>query len=164
MPRDRKPTEAAEMAPSRLPHSIYVDERKQLATFEQANYERYEKTILTLSSAFLAFSVSFLGLFKPAASTPPEVRPILGLPVLVLAWLAFAGSVTVMLVCFIVNSLAMRGDIHKLEAAVQDDVAALKALNVFAVLGYVLYFLGGTGFISGLALLILFCALNVGRL
>ena len=163
MPRARKATEVTGAEPRHLPHAIYVDERKQLATFEQANYERYEKTVLTLSSAFLAFSVSFLGLFRPVATTQPNVPPITALPILILAWLAFAGSVTVMLSCFIVNSLAMRRDIHKLEAAVNKDVASLNARNVFAILGYVLYFFAGTGFISGLALLVIFCALNVGR-
>ena len=52
------------MKKKKLPYRIYDGEREMLSKMESTNYENYEKTMLTLSAAFLAFSLTFLGLFK----------------------------------------------------------------------------------------------------
>ena len=49
-------------APVRRPLSRdeYLAERKELYKYQQENWANFEKTLLTLSSGFLAFSMSFL--------------------------------------------------------------------------------------------------------
>ncbi len=138
----------------------YVKEREVLSKYEQANYDSYEKTILTLSGAFLAFSVSFLGLIKKTAS-PQVTPPTLMYPnVLVSCWVSFASSILLMLLSFLVNALAFRAEVAKIEDAV-DSVAELERKNIWIGVGSALYVFAGTAFMAGLILLLVFCASNI---
>jgi hypothetical protein len=141
-------------------HDDYVKERAHLSQCEQANYASYEKTILTLSAAFLAFSVSFLGLIKKTVATP--VNPVvLALPgVLISSWILFASSILMMLLCFLISSLAFRKEVATIEDAV-DDVTALNRKNIWTGIVYVLYILSGASFGGGIILLLVFCARNL---
>ena len=73
-----------------------MQERELLAKNEQTNFENYEKTILTLSAAFLAFSVSFLGLLPKRESLPLH---IISTDFLIWSWFLFALSVASILQC-----------------------------------------------------------------
>jgi hypothetical protein len=81
------------MAKSGMPYDDYVKERELLSKMESTGYENYEKTILTLSASFLAFSVSFLGLFKSRFEAGSGYLAFNNLPILMLSWISFAVSV-----------------------------------------------------------------------
>ena len=141
-------------------HDDYVKEREHLSKCEQANYDSYEKTILTLSGAFLAFSVSFLGLVMKTTA-PPAAPVVLTSPaILICSWVSFALSIVIMLLCFLINALAFRKEVATIEDAV-DDVHALNTKNIWTAIGYTLYILSGLSFCLGLALLLIFCGRNV---
>ena len=148
------------MAQKVFTHEDYVKERESLSKYEQANYDSYEKTILTLAAAFLAFSVSFLGLIKktPAPGVPPIALTSPNL--LVFSWISFASSILCMLVCFLINALAFRAETVKIESALE-NVAALESNNPCSRIGFVLYFASGIAFLLGLTLLLIFCARNI---
>ncbi len=67
----------------------YRKERELLVNLEQNVYDGYEKTILTLSASFLAFSVSFLGIMKSKVNPGHTPVPILATIVLYRAWISF---------------------------------------------------------------------------
>jgi hypothetical protein len=140
-----------------LPYETYVDERKLLAEIEQQNYDNYEKTILTLSASFLAFSISFLGLFRDEI-TAGYIFKSQGL--LIGTWISFAVSVISMLVVFLVGALSVQKEIVKIENALE-DVTALEERNGWIFVSDLLYFISGIAFISGIVFLLLFCSKNI---
>jgi hypothetical protein len=145
-----------------LDYDTYKAERELLAQLEQSNYENYEKTILTLSSAFLAFSLTFLSL--TSNHSPGQLpNPPLSISILFSSWLCFGLSVIAILVDFLVGALAMRRDVQILERALKESVAA-RIPNPWVKIVYLLYFVGGVLFMIGVVLLITFCVLNVDRL
>ena len=93
----------------KMPRTVYLEERQHLAKYEQTNYENYEKTILTLSSAFLAFSISFLSLFDKSSDINNSVFPIVVTTAFLFSsWIMFAFSVL-----SILDSLPLESRQHK---------------------------------------------------
>jgi hypothetical protein len=116
-----KPSKGMPQPPQSLDYPIYVQERELLTKNEQANFENCEKSILTLSAAFLAFSVSFLGLLPKRESSPLH---LISTEFLIWSWFLFALSVACILICFLVNAVALRSDVRRIERALK-DIAAL---------------------------------------
>jgi hypothetical protein len=145
--------------PEPLEYEVYVRERENLYKYQQSNWASYEKTIVTLSAAFLAFSVSFLGLVKkePILGAPPETIKFLAL--LITSWVLFAASVLLILLSFPANAGAFDVETRKIEDALSDG-SALDRRNKWTRLGYTIYALAGTSFIAGIVLLLVFCAHN----
>jgi hypothetical protein len=108
----------------------------------------------------LAFSVSFLGLIRKTAGTPGTPAVLITPTVLIYSWVAFASSIVMMLLCFLINALAFRKEIATIEDAVE-DVRALERINIWTGIGYTLYILSGVSFGLGLVLLLIFCARNI---
>jgi hypothetical protein len=148
------------MSKQKMDYDDYVKEREQLSKYEQANYDNYEKTILTLSAAFLAFSVSFLGLVRKRMESGAELLALTSPKILVWSWAFFASSVLFMLICFLVSALGFRHETTRLEMALE-DVNALEGKNNWHALVYVLYAMSGMAFITGIVLLLTFCAYNI---
>jgi hypothetical protein len=160
MPKARTSKASKPAASGKFTYDDYVKERDSLIKFEQATYDGYEKTILTLSSAFLAFSVSFLGLLQKSGKVPPT--PLVAPGVLFWSWMFFASAVFIMLANFLVNAMGLR-------AAVGDvwntyDSQSTHAATKWTFLGFSLYFLSGISFLAGVIALIRFCAANLWTL
>lgn len=147
------------MSKEKLPYDTYVKERELLSKMESTNYENYEKTMMTLSASFLAFSVSFLGLFK--SNTGSQV--LIQQNILTLSWILFAVSVVSILVGFLVGALAIRSEVKRLEEALE-NIQALEGKNYWTMTQYILYGVAGVAFIAGLYFLLLFCSMNIGLL
>jgi uncharacterized membrane protein len=150
------------MTKKKMDYDDYVKEREQLSRYEHANYDSYEKTLLTLSAAFLAFSVSFLALLKRKTESGMDSLVLASPELLVCSWVSFASSVFLMVLCFLISTLALRKETAKLEKALE-DVQALEEKNLWTSLVYLSYILSGIGFISGIVFLLIFCAKNIQR-
>jgi len=138
----------------------YMKERELLSKYEQANYDSYEKTILTLASAFLVFSVSFLGIIRKKADSGVPLPPLASLDFLIGAWLSFAASVFFILLCFISNAVALRTAVADIEPLIENKKATTRAAK-WNIISYVLYGLSGLAFVAGIILLLSFCAKNI---
>jgi hypothetical protein len=145
-----------------IKYDDYVRERDSLSKFEQAAYDGYEKTILTLASAFLAFSLSFLGLIRGKGVQPGAQASLIAVGLLKLSWISFAVSVVVMLCNFMVNALGLRASVKDLEDALEKKQA--NSAQKWTRAGFFLYFLAGLAFTVGIVVLIRFCVCNVQRL
>jgi ABC-type siderophore export system fused ATPase/permease subunit len=143
------------MSKKKMPYPDYQREREFLSKIEQSNYKNYEKTILTLSSAFLAFSISFLRLLKNNGAPLDLSFGFL----LVLSWIAFGVSVISILINFLTSALALRKEVSKLEEALEDK-EALQGSNIWTSMVYFLYAIAGYMFILGLVMLIIFSMVN----
>lgn len=141
----------------------YVREREHLSKYENDNYENYEKTILTLASAFLAFSVSFLALLRNQSAAGSLLPTLTAHAFLIWSWISFAISVVITLLSFLMNALALRFEVTKLEEALE-DTSALEGRNPWDLIAYLLYVISGIAFGVGLVLLLTFSTLNIVRL
>ena len=141
----------------------YIREREHLSKYENDNYENYQKTILTLSSAFLAFSVSFVALLRNQSAGGVPLPTLTAHAFLVWSWISFAISVGVTLLSFLVNAMALRLEVAKLEEALE-TTSALEGRNPWDLIGYLLYVTSGIAFGIGLVLLLTFSTLNIVRL
>jgi hypothetical protein len=147
------------MRKKKLSYDTYVKEREMLSKMESTNYENYEKTMMTLAASFLAFSVSFLGLFKSSNGSQVLVNQ----KFLTFSWILFAVSVVSILVGFLVGALALRAEVKLIEDALE-DIKALDGKNYWTLAQYILYIAAGLSFIAGICFLILFCSMNIGLL
>lgn len=148
------------MKKKKLPYDTYVKEREMLSKMESTNYENYEKTMMTLAASFLAFSVSFLGLFK---SSNASQQVLIDQRFLTLSWILFAISVVSILVGFLVGALAIRAEVNLIEEALE-DIRALDGKNHWTSTQYILYVASGLSFVAGIYFLLLFCSMNIGLL
>lgn len=144
---------------ARLDHETYLREREHLSRFEAQTWEAYERTILTLSSAFLAFSVSFLALIKPSGPDQAASLPLASPALLFGSWLLFGASVLVMLSTFLLNAASIRFEVDTLELALEDQ-RQLSRVNSWDKAAMTCYFTSGLAFVGGLALLLSFAYLN----
>ena len=145
--------------PSGIDRKLYLDERKELYKYQQANYDSFEKTLVTLSGSFLAFSIGSLGFLgkgqPPAASV---VAPGSGV-FLVASWVAFSSSLVALVLCSFVNVRAYTVEIVKLEDALK-DATALERPNRWRVCSLGLYWVSTVAFLVGLLSLLVFCKRN----
>ncbi len=146
------------MKRKKLSYDTYQGEREMLSKMESTNYENYEKTILTLAASFLAFSLTFLGLFK---SSEPQI--LVNQFLLVTSWILFSTSVIVTLLGFLVGAFSLRFEVKILEQALE-DIGSLDKRNIWTTINYIFYIVSGTAFVAGVVFLILFCQSNLGLL
>ena len=95
---------------SKLTHQEYLDERQLLYGNQQSNYVNFEKTILTLGSALLAFSIAFLRLLPP--DTGIEAKSYL-----IASWVCFGAAIVSILLSFVVSGIAFNSEIKAIETA-----------------------------------------------
>jgi hypothetical protein len=141
----------------KLSYEDYVKERDSLVKFEQATYDGYEKTILTLSASFLAFSVSFLGLLQKGAKVSSTV--LISPKILFWSWIFFGSGVFIMLCNFLVNAVSLRAAVRDVWNAYETQPTQLA--KKWTSLSFTLYFLSGLSFVMGVIALIRFCVLNL---
>lgn len=135
----------------------YVEERAMLAEMEQDHYKGYEKTITTLAAGFLAFSLSFLGLFDK------EGRPSLNDTLLLYwSWSLFGVSVVSVLVNYLVGGVEIRQQIHRAARVFEGE--EVSDSSPLTAIGFTLYACAGAAFVGGIVLLMLFCGHNLAVL
>lgn len=100
----------------------YLEFRKYLMEREHQGYENFDKTVLTLTSTALAFSLT-LGTFLGASRTRIEL--------LAVAWGAFAFGIACSLVSLILSPAAYRRQIEILDLDYSGDPEALQRQNSF---------------------------------
>ena len=139
----------------------YSKERDLLIDLERANYDGYEKAILTLSAAFLAFSVSFLALLKNRVTpAPPAVPiPIFATRILFYSWISFGSSVFLTVLNFLPAAIGMRAAL--VDAENRYEKKETYFAGPWTTFTMFLSVLAGIAFVVGLVLLIGFCTLNL---
>ena len=140
----------------------YAKERELLATLQQNSADNYEKTLLTLSSAFLVFSISFLGLLQTKADSVHGAVTLKSIGLLPWSSICFASSQFVTLSSFLTSTFGLQVQIRDAEAAAQGQASYRARKWGYAV--FVLFFVEGIAFIAGVALIIAFCWLNLNNL
>ena len=142
-----------------IDQKLYLDERKELYKYQQANYDSFEKTLLALSGSFLAFSIAFLGfLAKGNGSSRPVLSPG-SAPFLLASWILLAASLVALIFCSFANIRAYTFEIIRLEDA-RKDPTALDRTNHWRSVSLVLYSISTISFLAGLVSLLLFCSRN----
>lgn len=142
-----------------LTYDDYVKERELLSRYEQSAIDSYEKAILTLSSAFLVFSVTFLGIVRNKTSDEP-LPPLGSIDLLICSWIFFAISVFLTLLCFVANAISLRTALADIEPILDNQEPTTKA-HFWNKTTYILHMLSGIAFIIGVISLIMFCVKNI---
>jgi hypothetical protein len=138
----------------------YISERELLYGVEQQNYQSFEKIIITLSSAFLAFSLSFLALFSSKGTAEASTFHFAYISTLVASWILFAVSVVAILVSILLGAIASRYQLFEYEQEMEGIRPSVKS-GVLTKVIFVLYAVSAIGFVAGLITLMIFCARNV---
>ena len=145
--------------PIRLTRQEYLDERRELYKYQQANYDSFETTLVTLSGSFLVFSISFLAFLKSGREAglplmqPGSAKFILG------SWILLAVSLSILVVSFFVNARAYTVEILRVEQAL-GDIRALDAPNPWSTAAMWIYGISTVSFLAGVTSLVWFCRMN----
>jgi hypothetical protein len=136
-----------------------LKEWDNLKRFEQQNYENFEKTILALSSALFAFSVSFLGLYTNRIVSTPGIK-IINFGLLIGSWISFAITIILILLSMLFGGFAFRLEVKKIMKALNNKNEIINANNIWNTIIFRFYIISGIAFILGIILIIIFCASN----
>lgn len=142
--RNRKKVNASKK--QKLSYDIYVKQYQFLTQMVLENQENYEKTILTLSSSFLALSVSLLAFYKN--------NKIENMIFLYYCWGCFFLSILLILMNFKFSEKSLTENIERLELMLIGEKQESKKTNIDVV--EIIYFLAGSLFMIGIVLLMLF--------
>ena len=124
----------------------YSEEYHFLTNAALDNQENFEKTILTLSSSFLALSVSLLCFYK--------VNEIKNSNLLFWSWKSFFSSILLILLNFKFSELSISVDISRIEKIYKGKEPKNK--NIWNYIVECLYIIAGLMFLIGIVLLISF--------
>lgn len=137
-----------------LSRQEYIEERRELSRAQQACYEAFEKTLVTLSGSFFVFSIGLLGYLGKEHTVGRDVTKGVGI-YLIVSWCALTVSLLILMGCFFVNAKSYTIEIDKLEEALT-DFSALARKNVWSIVALCLYAASTVLFFAGVALLALF--------
>lgn len=84
---------------------LYNETRRDLLSRQLSNSERFDGAILTLSTAYLGVSTTFLKSVVPVDSA-------VGLPWLITSWCMFAGAIISTLVSFVTSQAGIDRQLH----------------------------------------------------
>jgi hypothetical protein len=135
---------------------LLAETRADLLKRQLSNAENYDKSILTLSSAALGFSLAFLKDFVPIESATWSRA-------LYVSWYAFAAAIVVTVLSYVASQ---HGITHQLERATdyyqrRSEGALRRTLS--AILTDCLNYASGGLFIIGVVLTTVFVSLNLER-
>ncbi len=136
----------------------YEREREFLSNIEQNHWHNYEKAILTLSTASLAFSLSFLSLIHKIGSN--NTRTFEALQLLVTSWILFGISIFFILFSFVINIVALRKRLNEFELINEGKNDPCES-EKWEYAGYAIYGASGLSFMLGVAMMIAFCYENL---
>jgi hypothetical protein len=140
------------------------DSRKLLEKYREdngkrslSNTENYDRSILTLSSAMLGFSLAFIRDLASVDSV--ECRFLLPL-----SWVTFLLTIVTVLISFRVSESALEEALKNAEKYYRDgDHNALSASNIYVSINQKLNFLSGVLFTLASLLTIIFVSLNFSK-
>jgi len=103
---------------------LLAETRADLLKRQLSNSERYDKAVLSLSTAFLGLSLAFLKHLVP-------IQPAEWLWLLYGSWLALAGAVLVTIISFLVSQRGIDAQLKKAEDYyLRDDQTALNKTGI----------------------------------
>ena len=135
----------------------YVKEREVLSKLEDRVCQSYEKTLVILSSGFLAFSLSFLSLLTKISGKPV---PLKFSWVLFSSWVLFAVCIIFLLAEFVFSAFALRKQTEELEKKLMKN-EDLNSSEKWAKFARWLFLLAGVSFVAGMIALIIFAFVNL---
>jgi len=141
-------------------HNDYLRERDLLSAVERENQSQIEKAILTLSSAFLAFSLSLLG-FLRGSDTGLPLDGVQAPGVLAASWILFGASVLAILGSCALGASAARFQLRELEQRLDQEAESNRS-QICVKCASFLYFVAGGCFALGLLTLVAFGLRNLG--
>jgi hypothetical protein len=144
------------MQKTRLTQQEYLDERRQLSKYQQENYQNYEKTLVTLSGSFIAFSMALLTFLAKDSSPKAAAASVVYSKYVVGSWFAFGSSLLILLGGFFVSIRVFTIEAVLLEEALE-DLGALGKSNWWNTISLWLNGLSAFCFLSGVILLMVFC-------
>ncbi len=132
-------------------HEIYAKTREDLLKRQLSNNENFDRAILTLSSAALGLTVSFIrGLEKP-----------IYVSILVLSWVALVLSVISTIVSYLASQKAIGRQLEIAERYyLQGDESARNLRNFPAQLNEILAYVSAICFVLGIILILAFFGIN----
>lgn len=137
-------------------YEVYLEERKSLISAELEQARHFDKYILTLAAGTFGLSLLFIRQIVPQ----PETGTVW---LLVAAWVAFALSILLTLVSFLLSQLAYRKQREILEKSYEEDneQGAEVSTNKFATCTQFLNWTSMSLFIIGVVFLVIFSATNL---
>lgn len=142
-----------------LPHKEYLEERKELYKYQQAAYDSYEKTLVTLSASFFTLTSAILAYLQKELTTSGVPVPLEGKVFLLVSISLFSLSLAILLGCFFMNAKSYTFEIERLERA-RAAWSALEEVNPWTRYSLGLYAANFLAFIAGLITLIAFAKVN----
>jgi hypothetical protein len=141
-------------------HDDYLQERRLLSAVERENQHQFEKAILALSSAFLAFSLSLLGFLRGSAPGLP-LEGVVAAGTLAASWVLFGVSVLAILLSNALGGLAARFQLRELERRLDGEAESNRSQTCVKC-ATCLYVMAGACFALGLVALVTFGLRNLG--
>lgn len=109
-------------------YNDYLREREFLVEFKFKSYQAYERTLIMLSSGFLAFSVSFLAILtKRFGDVSISLEPS---EVLIWSWVFFASCITFLLIEFLTNAAALWKQVEEQKCEMRKEIAKYEKSGV----------------------------------
>jgi hypothetical protein len=134
-----------------LHDAAYDRSSQELYKRQLSNNENFDRGILTLASAGLALTITFVG----------NLKSVHYLPLLVLCWIAFFVAIVSTIVSYLVSQQAIITQLDLIRKYHKDrDDSAHDVRNRFAEMNEHLAKLSAGGFIAGVLLLLLFFGNN----
>jgi lipid-A-disaccharide synthase-like uncharacterized protein len=137
---------------------LYEEQALKYQDGEHSAQQEFDKAVLTLSAAFLAFSVGFIKDVVPLSQATE-------LPILFWSWGLLGGAITMMLLSFFASRQAFVEQRTKAyDYYVNNDEVAFKRCGPYAMMTRFLTIGAGLSFLAALALTLFFAMINLQRL
>ena len=161
-PEETSGPEATPGEPRSIEYEDYTKERGLLASFEKKSLESFQRAILTLSSSFLAFSLTFIGIMNRLL---PERIQFESLYKLEISWIAFAVSMVLMILSYVLEIFDYRREVHHAEVLHEKGESAAKQIgNPYGISATIVQALSGVAFLAGVVFLLMFCTANLEKM
>jgi len=135
---------------------FYMTIRQNLIDSKRANAENYDKSILSLSTASLGFSLAFL-------TRSSSSNPLVASGYLEWSWILFIGAISLTLASFLVSQQAIKRQLDRASRYYKkNDRSALDEVNWLARWVTWLAYGAGVAFLIAICLTARFVSLNTG--
>lgn len=133
--------------------------RTHLVNAEQKAQEDYDKTVITLSGGALGISFAFI---KDIIGN----NPITFKEILVMGWVCWGLSITLVLISYFLSHLALRKAINQFDTAVKNsnigEIYSQRVGGSYSLITAILNIFGGLLFLAGVILITIFVWHNFG--
>lgn len=136
---------------------IFDSYRDELFKRQLSNSEAYDKAILSLSSAGLALSLTFIKFIVPLTKANY-------LSILKLSWLLFLASVITTVISFLISNKGISTQLKFAEEYyIEAKANALNKFNIYACFNTIFNYVSGVLFIFALICVVSFVTLNINH-